>query len=529
MKHRLMGAMLIAIACIVGKEATAQRDVRAVRDQAIKYQQLLQLIDAVYVDTVNVRQLTEAAIVKVLAELDPHSVYISKEEVEEANEPLEGGFYGIGIQFNILRDTLMVVDVIAGGPAEKVGMRAGDRIVVVDGEEVAGKGITASDVRKKLKGEKGTHVQVGVLRGREHIDFDIVRDMIPIHSVDAAYMIDSTIGYIKIARFAANTVQEFEEAVRKLQALGMQDLILDLQGNGGGYMEAAIRIADHLLDGEKLIVYTDGETARRLEASSTPEGLFQKGKVVVLLDGTSASASEIVAGAVQDWDRGLIVGRRSFGKGLVQRQFALADGSMVRLTVSHYYTPSGRCIQKPYKGQDYRAELYRRYISGELVNEDSIRLVDTTKYYTKSHGRLVYGGGGIMPDLFVPIDTNINYTYFNRLLAKNVINEYVMNYVDQNRDRLKQEYPTFADFRKRFKVTDVMVSQIVANGEKEGIKRDAKLLPPVVPEIKHFVKALVARDLWDMNELYQISNENNKVLNAAVKALRDGTYDRKMK
>jgi len=207
----------------------------------------------------------------------------------------------------------------------------------------------------------------------------------------------------------------------------------------------------------------------------------------------------------------------------------LADGSMVRLTVSHYYTPSGRCIQKPYKGQDYRAELYRRYISGELVNEDSIRLVDTTKYHTKSRDRLVYGGGGIMPDLFVPIDTNINYTYFNRLLAKNVINEYVMNYVDQNRDRLKQEYPTFADFRKRFKVTDVMVSQIVANGEKEGIKRDAKLLPPVVPEIKHFVKALVARDLWDMNELYQISNENNKVLNAAVKALRDGTYDRKMK
>lgn len=529
MKRVLLSAVILLIACFSWENATAQRNEKAVRDQSVKYQRLMQMIDAVYVDTVNLNKLTEDAIMKVLSDLDPHSVYISKEEVEEANEPLDGGFFGIGIQFNVLHDTLMVVDVVAGGPSEKVGLLAGDRIVTVDGENIAGVGISNTDVRKKLKGEKGSIVKIGVKRGKELIDFKIVRDMIPIYSIDAAYMIDKNIGYIKIARFAATTVEEFEKALTKLKAEGMKDLILDLQGNGGGYMGAAIGIADHLLDGKKLVVYTDSPAFGRQEEFSTPAGMFQDGKVVVLIDGNSASASEIVSGAIQDWDRGLIVGRRSFGKGLVQRQFPLTDGSMVRLTVSHYYTPSGRCIQKPYKGKDYQAEVYERYTNGELLNADSIALTDSTKYYTKKEHRLVYGGGGIIPDVFVPIDTGVNYSYFNRLLAKGVINDYVLNYMDQNRASLKKQYPTFEAFRKSFQVTDAMVNQIVQNGEKQGVAKDTKLFQPIVPEIKLFVKSLLARDLWGMTELYRISNEENKVLKAAVKSLQDGAYSKIIK
>ena len=525
MKRVLLSAVALLIACLSWQSVSAQRDMQAVREQSIKYQQLMQLIAGYYVDTVNLKKVTEDAIVKVLADLDPHSVYIPREELEEANEPLEGGFFGIGIQFNVLHDTLTVVDVVAGGPSEKVGLLAGDRITEVDGENIAGIGISNTDVRKRLKGEKGTVVKVKVKRGNEWIDFNIVRDMIPIYSVDAAYMIDKNIGYIKIARFAATTVEEFEKAVKQLQAEGMKDLIIDLQGNGGGYMGAAIGLADHLLDGRKMIVYTDSPAYGRAEEFSTPAGLFQDGRVVVLLDGNSASASEILAGAVQDWDRGLIVGRRSFGKGLVQRQYPLADKSAIRLTISHYFTPSGRGIQKPYKGKDYQIELYERYANGELLNADSIALTDSTKYYTKKEHRLVYGGGGIIPDVFVPIDTNVNYSYFNRLLAKGVIGEFTLNYVDKNRDALKKKYPKFEMFKKDFQVTDAMVNEIVQKGEKQGVKKDEKLLTPVIPEIKLFVKSLIARDLWNMTELYKISNEQNKVLNAAVKTLQDGTYN----
>lgn len=529
MRRVLLSAVALLIASLSWQSVSAQRDMQAVREQSIKYQQLMQLIAGYYVDSVNLKKITEDAIVKVLADLDPHSVYIPREELEEANEPLEGGFFGIGIQFNVLRDTLTVVDVVAGGPSEKVGLLAGDRILEVDGENIAGVGISNTDVRKRLKGEKGTIVKVKVKRGNDLIDFNIVRDMIPIYSVDAAYMIDKNIGYIKIARFAATTVEEFEKAVRELQAEGMKDLIIDLQGNGGGYMGAAIGLADHLLDGKKMIVYTDSPAYGRAEEFSTPAGLFQDGRVVVLLDGNSASASEILAGAIQDWDRGLIVGRRSFGKGLVQRQYPLADRSAIRLTISHYFTPSGRCIQKPYKGKDYQAEVYERYTNGELLNADSIALTDSTKYYTKKDHRLVYGGGGIIPDVFVPIDTNLNYSYFNRLLAKGVINEFTLNYVDKNRAALKKKYPQFEMFKKDFHVTDAMVNEIVQKGEKQGVKKDEKLLTLIIPEIKLFVKSLIARDLWNMTELYKISNEQNKVLNKAVKTLQDGTYNKIIK
>lgn len=532
MKRILILGVLLLLAGVHFNPVKAQLRENQVREQSIKYQRLMALVDAFYVDTVNLRQLTEDAIVKVLADLDPHSVYITKEEVDEMNEPLEGSFFGIGIQFNILRDTLMVVAVVPGGPSEKVGLLAGDRIVTVDGENIAGKKLSNTEVRKRLKGEKGTVVNVGVLRGNELMDFKIIRDKIPIYSVDASYMLDKSTGYIKISRFAATTIEEFEEAVKKLQAQGMKDLVLDLQGNGGGYMGAAIGISDHLLGGRKMIVYTEGLSSGRREEYSTPGGMFQEGRVVVLIDGNSASASEIVSGAVQDWDRGVIVGRRSFGKGLVQRQFPLTDGSMIRLTTAHYYTPSGRCIQKPYvKGEeeDYQIEVLKRYASGEMLSADSIAVNDSLKYYTKLKNRPVYGGGGIIPDVFVPVDTAINYLYFNRLIAKNVIGEYLANYIDKNREQLKKTYPDFEKFSKNFQVTDAMINDIVKAGEKAGIPKDEKLLKPVLPSMKLQLKSLIARDLWDMNEMYKLMNADNEILKQGLKVLKDGTYEKELK
>ncbi len=521
----ILGLML----CLVAFAVKAQQNNNQVREQSIKYQRLMALIDAFYVDTVNLQQLTEDAIVKVLSDLDPHSVYISKDEVEEMNEPLEGEFFGIGIQFTVFKDTLMVVSVVPGGPSEKVGLRPGDRIVTVDGENIAGVKLTNTGVRKRLKGEKGTLVKIKVLRGNEPMDFDIIRDRIPLYSVDAAYMLDKTTGYIKLSRFAANTVEEFEKAVGKMKLEGMKDLILDLQGNGGGYMGAAIGISDNFLDAGKMIVYTQGISSGKRDEFATSRGLMENGRVVILVDENSASASEIVAGAVQDWDRGLIVGRRSFGKGLVQRPFPLTDGSIIRLTTAHYYTPSGKCIQKPYTNEDYRGELYHRYMNGEMVSADSIHITDSTKYYTQTKHRVVYGGGGIIPDLFVPIDTGINYLYLNRLIAKNVIGEYEVDFLDKNRAKLEKEYPTFEKFLKEFVVTDEMIEEIVRLGEKAGIPRDDKSLQKVLPDMKRQIKALIARDKWEMNELYRVLNEDNKILDAGLKALKDGTYEAKLK
>lgn len=526
MKKILIIGIALLLAGFQVERSVAQNRGNQVKEQSGKYMRMMALLDAFYVDTVNLQQLTEDAIIKVLSDLDPHSVYISKEEVDEMNEPLEGGFFGIGIQFSLLRDTLRVVDVVTGGPSEKVGLHAGDKIVTVDGENIAGVKLSSTEVRKKLKGEKGTVVNVGVLRGNNKMDFKIVRDKIPIYSIDASYMLDKTTGYIKITRFAVTTIDEFESAVKKLQAQGMKDLVLDLQRDGGGYMGAAIGISDNLLDAKKMIVYTDGLTTGRREEYSTAAGLFENGRLVVLIDEQSASASEIVAGAVQDWDRGLIVGRRSFGKGLVQRQFPLTDGSMVRITVSHYYTPSGRCIQKPYKGVDYRGELFDRYERGELVNADSMSVNDTVKYYTKARNRVVYGGGGIIPDVFVPMDTTINFMYLNRLGAKNVIGEYLTNYTDKNRDELKKKYPKFEKFKEEFVVTDAMIADLVKAGEKAGIKKDEKSLKQLLPSMKLQMKALIARDIWDMNEMFQILNEDDDVLKEGLQTLKDGTYEK---
>lgn len=496
---------------------------QSVKNQAIKYQNLLALIDAFYVDTVSLERLTEDAVVKVLAELDPHSVYISKDEIQEMNEPLQGSFSGIGIQFNILRDTLMVVATIPGGPSEKVGLRAGDRILKIDEENVAAIGLKNNDVRKKLRGDKGTLVSLVVKRKKEKelIDFVIIRDNIPIHSLDAAYMVSKQIGYVKLNRFSATTSEEFLEALIKLKAENMKDLILDLRGNGGGYMQAAIEIVDQLFGPEQLIVYTKGLTTPRRENISTVKGIFKEGKVVVLIDEGSASASEIVSGAIQDWDRGIILGRRSFGKGLVQRQFPLSDGSMIRLTTAHYYTPTGRCIQKSYeKGlEDYHLDILNRYKSGEMISADSIHFPDSLKYYTLVEKRVVYGGGGIMPDIFIPIDTTANFRYFNLLVRKNVVYPYVVNYMDVNSSKLRSKYANFEDFEKNFEVDEEMLRDIVEMGDKEGIEKNEEDYMASVDDLKLHIKALFARGLWSSSEYYKVVNKSNSFILKAVEVL----------
>lgn len=523
---------LVIVAFVGIKPASAQVS-EDVMKQTYKYQRLMALIDAFYVDKADVNKLTEQAIVKVLSELDPHSVYISEEEAKEMNEPLEGGFFGIGIQFNILRDTLMVVATVPGGPSEKLGLMAGDRILSIDAKNVAGVGYTNTDVRKNLKGPKGTKVKLQVLRAGEKdlIEFVITRDMIPLYSIDAAYMVDKSIGYIRLSSFTATSVEEFEKAVKKLQKEGMKDLIFDLTGNSGGYLGAAIEISDHFLDKDKLIVYTNGRSSLESSNQAQIDGLFEKGRLVIMINEGSASASEIVSGAVQDWDRGLILGHRSFGKGLVQRQFPLTDNSMVRLTIAHYFTPSGRCIQKPYnKGaEDYRYDIINRYASGELVNKDSIHVADSLKYETKRLKRTVYGGGGIIPDVFVAIDTTLNYSYYNRLAAKNVIYPWVVDYIDKNRAELNSKYTSFEKFDKDFKVSDEMINDIVSIGEKEGVKKDTISYPVMIPEMKIQIKAFIARDLWELNDTFKILNRRNLIYNRAIEVLKNNEYEEILK
>ncbi|MDR2415020.1 MAG: S41 family peptidase [Odoribacteraceae bacterium] len=520
----LLGVTLLAWNSVIAQ--------RKIDEQVIKFSQLLKIVDRFHVDTADAERLTATAIIRLLEELDPHSVYLSREEVREANEPLEGGFFGIGIQFNISNDTLVVVDVIPGGPSERVGLLAGDRIATIDGENVIGIGLTNASVRARLKGEENTLVKVGAIRAGQIIEFNIKRGMIPIYSVDAAYMVAPSTGYIRVTRFAATTVEEFEKAIKELQKEGMKDLIVDLQDNHGGYMGAAIKMADHLFDAQRQIVYTRGREARTNESFySTAPGIFQNGRVVILQNESSASASEILAGAVQDWDRGLIVGRRSFGKGLVQRPFSLQDGSVVRLTVAHYYTPSGRNIQKSYEGgaNRYRSELLDRYSGGEMFSIDSIHFADTTRYFTKKQHRVVHGGGGIVPDLFVPLDTSLNYKYLNLLMAKGIIHDQVFLHVDRDRESLRACYPDFARFEKEYEVSPGMIHDIVAKGEEQGVKKDEKSLALVLPELKRILKALVARDLWDINEYYKIMNQTNTSLHVAIEALQDGRYEALLK
>ncbi|MGQ9846786.1 MAG: S41 family peptidase [Bacteroidales bacterium] len=500
---------------------------------SLKIQRTLDIINLFYVDTVNNDKLAEAAIIEMLKTLDPHSTYISKDEVKEMNEPLEGNFEGVGIQFNIFNDTILVVNPIPGGPSEKLGIRAGDRIIKIDDKNVAGVGIKNSDVFKKLRGKKGTTVTVSILRRNEKqlLDFTITRDKIPIYSLDAAYMVDKEIGYIKLNRFSATTIEEFKKAINELKAKGMKDLILDLAGNGGGYLNAAVDLADEFLDDKKMIVYTQGLTSPRTDYIATDKGEFQTGRLVVIVDEGSASASEIVSGAIQDWDRGIIVGRRTFGKGLVQRPFNLNDGSMIRLTVARYYTPSGRLIQKPYdKGfDDYSKEIIKRYNNGELTSADSIHFPDSLKFLTNISKRTVYGGGGIMPDFFVPLDTNAHTKYYRQLMQKGIIYRFNLYYLDKERDKLKEKYKSFDDFKNYFQVESSMLDSLASMAKREKIEFTDEEKVKSDNDIKIMIKALLARDLWDNSQYFEIINPTRDEYVKAIEILRDKKlYNKKL-
>ncbi len=486
-----------------------------------KVNQVINYIEKDYVDSIGQDNLEQYAIDGILDKLDPHSQYIPAEEYNEVNDPLIGNFEGIGIQFRIERDTIMVIQTITGGPSEKVGLRAGDRIVMIDDSLVAGIGITNATAIKKLKGKRGTLVRVGIhRRGVEGlVDFTISRDVIPTYSIDVAYMVNDSIGYIKLSRFAATTYDEFVHATRKLEEQGMKRLILDLRGNYGGYLQAAISICDEFLGDHKLIVYTEGFNRPNSYAYATSKGLFENNPLVILIDESSASASEIVAGAIQDNDRGLIIGRRSFGKGLVQEQLNFPDGSAVRMTVARYHTPTGRNIQRPYdKGtKQYYEELYDRYTSGEMENPDSIPINDSLKYTTPG-GKIVYGGGGITPDIYVPLKADESEKYYNKLIHKNVIFQFAFDYTDQERSKLAQ-YDTVDKFEKEFKISPEMFDNLVKYAKQQGVAGTAKEISDSTPKIRILLKAFIGRNILDDAGFYPIYHKVDKAFNVAVKEL----------
>lgn len=482
-----------------------------------KFREILTYIERDYVDEVDSEKLVEGAINKTLSELDPHSVYIPASEAKLAKSQLEGEFDGIGVEFNIVKDTIYVVAPISGGPSEKVGIQAGDKIVTVNDSIVAGKGITNKDVFTLLRGKKGSTVKLGVKRSKqsELLDFEVTRDRIPQYSVDVSYMVNREVGYIKVSRFSAHTFDEFKQALLKLEEKGMKKLILDLQGNPGGYMDRAINMADEFIPGNSMIVYTDGKQDRYdSEARAYRKGSFEEGPLIILIDEGSASASEIVSGAIQDNDRGLIVGRRSFGKGLVQMPIDLKDGSELRLTISRYYTPSGRSIQKSYGDQnDYELDIIHRYEHGELFNSDSIKFIDSLKYET-TKGRIVYGGGGIMPDHFVPLDTVKNSSYLNKLFTSNALREYALTYYETNKARLgKMDYERY---RNRFDVTETMLKELVSLAEQSGVPFDEEGFKRSKPLIKNYTKAFIARSVWSNEGYYPILNEQNEIFQKAM-------------
>lgn len=527
---------------------------RVISDEAkLKFDDVLALVKTRYVDTVNLNVLVEDAIKGMMKDLDPHSEYYTADEYEKMNEPLQGNFEGIGVQFNIIRDTIAVLSPISGGPSEKLGIRSGDKIVKIEGKNVAGNGITNNDVIKKLRGDKGTTVNVSIFRrgAKDLLEYSIVRDKIPIFSVDASYMLTPDIGYIKVNRFAETTMDEFRSGLKKLKDNNMKHLVLDLRGNSGGYLKTAIELSDEFLKDREMIVYTEGVSSPKRDYIATTRGSFEQGKLVVLIDEGSASASEIVSGAVQDWDRGLLIGRRSFGKGLVQGPFRLRDNSWLKITTARYYTPTGRCIQRSYESgiDEYRKEDERRVENGELFHQDSIKISDSLKYYTPNN-RVVYGGGGIMPDIFIPLDTSENSKFLTQLYAQGILNDFVNEFTDSKREEFAFLYPNFETFNKKFEVNQKLFDEFLAYADK-NLKGDTaaskeepikKLVTKPADEIaqkeqrekdiktsgahiKNRIKAYIARTYWQTEAYFEVVNKVSPEVQKAIQVINNKTFE----
>ena len=529
----LLFALILIIGILVGirlapKSAAGNKVYSINLSGYDKISDILTLINRDYVDTVNIEEIQDEAITDILSKLDPHSQYIPASDFDQANEQLEGNFEGIGVQFRIEKDTVMVISPIAGGPSEKAGIRAGDRIVIVEKDTIAGVGIANEDVMKALKGPRGTKVNIRVFRRSEPelLDFTLTRNVIPTYSVDIAYMVDDSIGYVKLNKFSATTHEELTRALRKLKEEGMHQLILDLRNNTGGYLQAAINVSDEFLKDEELIVYTEGKSRPRNYAYATAKGNFEDEELIILIDEGSASASEIVAGAIQDNDRGTIMGRRSFGKGLVQEPMNLYDGSAIRLTVARYYTPTGRCIQKPYSSgkEDYYAEFHNRFVNGEALHADSIHFSDSLKYVTPG-GKVVYGGGGIMPDIFVPIETGENLAYYNRLINKGVVYDFAFDYTDTHRKEL-QRYGDVKAFDRGFRIDEKLMQEFFDYADAHGVKRDPAGIAANRETIRTLLKALIARNVLDDAGFYPIYLRIDNTFQQAVKQMK---IDRKEK
>jgi carboxyl-terminal processing protease len=506
----------LAAGVFIGSSFNTRKSSADVNKDVQKFRDVLTQIEEDYVDTVNTEALVDDAIQHLLNKLDPHSSYISSRDREAANEDLRGNFDGIGIEFNIFSDTIVVVSPLSGGPSEALGVQSGDKIIKVDDKNMAGIGVSSPDVMKALKGPKGSEVKITVLRGQKQIDYNIIRDKIPQYSMDVAYMVDKETGYIKVNRFAATTYDEFHGAMVKLKEQGMKRLILDLQGNPGGYMNMAIDMADEFLPAGKKIVSQKGKERKyNAEALSTSRGDFETGDLIVLVNEGSASASEILSGALQDNDRALIVGRRSFGKGLVQSPFDLSDGSELRLTISRYYTPSGRSIQKPYDDdEEYSRDIISRYNHGEFFHSDSIHFNDTLKYKTEN-GRTVYGGGGIMPDYFVPLDTTLNSHYLNELYTVAAVQEFSFQYAEKHKPEL--EKTGFDNFFHKFVVTDAMLNELATIGKRNKVKPDYSELKFKKKLFQVHIKAQIARKIWGNEGFYPIMNETNEIFLQSIK------------
>ncbi|MCD4679877.1 MAG: S41 family peptidase [Bacteroidales bacterium] len=521
--------LMIALAFISLKTINAQTYTS--KETGEKLLTALHYIKTFYVDTVNESSIVEKAIINMLKELDPHSVYISKEDLEKAEEGLKGNFEGIGVTFQIHSDTIHVISPVSGGPSEKAGIHAGDMIVKINDEDATGEKVDNKFVFDRLRGKKGTEVNVSIKRktNKDLLDFTIIRDKIPILSLDASYMLSPETGYIKLNRFSATSMKEYREAMKKLSEQGMQNLVLDLRNNSGGYMHTAIELSDEFLGTQKLIVYTEGVSSPKMEYKSTARGSFKKGKLVLIINEGSASASEIVSGAVQDWDRGIVIGRRSFGKALVQKPFPLPDGSIIRLTTAKYYTPSGRSIQKPYENgiEDYYKDFSRRAQNGELVNADSIHFPDSLKYFTSKH-RTVFGGGGIMPDVFIPWDSTIISDYYTKLIRKGILSNYIIDYIDDNREDLNEHYPDIDLFIKDFSVEENILEGLTKYATEEGLTKTEEVNPKAMEFQIQQTKALIARNLYGVNAYFRIMNEIDEECNKALEIINDNTLFRKL-